>query len=134
MVNAGKLSKGDRLGQVDHAAISYPPFRKNFYIEVPELAKLEEKDVAELRKEEGMKVRSGCCMQSALKSEGGMRVVARVVRSTTAEWWRQGQGQGLACKGNSRLGQGVQSQCVRRQGKGCSYEEGWGYHICQLVG
>lgn len=34
-VRAGKGSKGDRLGIVDHATINYPPFRKNFYIEVP---------------------------------------------------------------------------------------------------
>lgn len=33
-VRAGKGSKGDRLGIVDHATINYPPFRKNFYIEV----------------------------------------------------------------------------------------------------
>ena len=33
-VRAGKGSKGDRLGLVDHATISYAPFRKNFYIEV----------------------------------------------------------------------------------------------------
>ena len=34
-MRAGKGSKGDRLGIVDHATINYPPFRKNFYIEVP---------------------------------------------------------------------------------------------------
>lgn len=33
-VRAGKGSKGDRLGIVDHTTINYPPFRKNFYIEV----------------------------------------------------------------------------------------------------
>jgi hypothetical protein len=33
-VRAGKGSKGDRLGIVDHSTITYPPFRKNFYIEV----------------------------------------------------------------------------------------------------
>lgn len=33
-VRAGKGSKGDRLGIVDHSTINYPPFRKNFYIEV----------------------------------------------------------------------------------------------------
>jgi ATP-dependent RNA helicase DDX46/PRP5 len=33
-VTAGKLSKSDKLGVVDHATINYPPFRKNFYIEV----------------------------------------------------------------------------------------------------
>jgi hypothetical protein len=57
-VTAGKLSKGDKLGAVDHAAISYPPFRKNFYIEVPELARLSESEVAALRAElDGIKVR-----------------------------------------------------------------------------
>jgi hypothetical protein len=33
-VTAGKTSKGDKLGAVDHATIEYPPFRRNFYIEV----------------------------------------------------------------------------------------------------
>lgn len=33
-MRAGKGSKGDRLGLVDHSTINYPPFRKNFYIEV----------------------------------------------------------------------------------------------------
>ncbi len=33
-MTAGKLSKSDKLGVVDHATINYPPFRKNFYIEV----------------------------------------------------------------------------------------------------
>ena len=57
LVNAGKLSKGDKLGPVDHKAVDYPPFRKNFYIEVPELARLSEADVTALRKElDGIKV------------------------------------------------------------------------------
>jgi ATP-dependent RNA helicase DDX46/PRP5 len=35
-VTAGKMSKGDKLAAVDHAAVEYPPFRRNFYIEVGE--------------------------------------------------------------------------------------------------
>ena len=50
-VTTGKLSKGDKLGQVDHAAVEYPPFRRNFYIEVPELARMSEAEVGELRKQ-----------------------------------------------------------------------------------
>ncbi len=58
-VQAGKLSKGDRLGPADHSKIDYPPFRRNFYIEVPELARMSEEAVAERRKElDGIKVRS----------------------------------------------------------------------------
>jgi hypothetical protein len=34
LVTSGKLSKGEKLIAVDHATINYPPFRKNFYIEV----------------------------------------------------------------------------------------------------
>lgn len=57
LVNAGKMSKGDKLGPVDHDTVDYPPFRKNFYIEVPELAKLGEEDVVALRKDlDGIKV------------------------------------------------------------------------------
>jgi hypothetical protein len=33
-VTAGKMTKGDKLGVVDHSTINYPPCRKNFYIEV----------------------------------------------------------------------------------------------------
>lgn len=43
---------------VDHAQIEYPPFRKNFYIESPEIAKLTEGEVKELRKAlDGIKCR-----------------------------------------------------------------------------
>ena len=57
MVNAGKMSKGDKLGPVDHNTVEYPPFRKNFYIEVPELARLSEEEVTLLRKDlDGIKV------------------------------------------------------------------------------
>ena len=57
LVNAGKMSKGDKLGPVDHNTVEYPPFRKNFYIEVPELARLSEEEVTLLRKDlDGIKV------------------------------------------------------------------------------
>lgn len=60
-MQAGKLSKGDRLVPVDHSKINYPPFRRNFYIEVPELARMSEKEVADLRKQlEDVKV--GDCL------------------------------------------------------------------------
>lgn len=56
-VQAGKLSKGDRLGPADHSKIDYLHFRRNFYIEVPELARLTDEQVAERRKElDGIKV------------------------------------------------------------------------------
>ena len=37
---AQKMSKADKLGQTDHAATEYVPFRKNFYIESYEIARL----------------------------------------------------------------------------------------------
>ena len=58
-MQAGKLSKGDRLGPADHASIDYAPFRRNFYIEVPELARMTDEQVAARRKDlDGLKVRA----------------------------------------------------------------------------
>lgn len=58
-MQAGKLSKGDRLGPADHANIDYAPFRRNFYIEVPELARMTDEQVAARRKDlDGLKVRT----------------------------------------------------------------------------
>lgn len=55
-VRAGK-SKGDKLGQVDHSTITYAPFRKSFYIEVPELARMSKEEVDAYRKQlENIKV------------------------------------------------------------------------------
>ncbi len=48
---AGKLSKGDKLGVVDHSKINYAPFRRSFYIEVPELARMSAADVAAYRRQ-----------------------------------------------------------------------------------
>lgn len=47
---AGKLSKSDKLGIVDHSTINYPPFRRSFYSETGALAKMSEEEVAEYRK------------------------------------------------------------------------------------
>ena len=55
---AGKLSKGDKLGVVDHSRIAYAPFRRSFYIAVPELARMSAAEVAEYRLQlDGIKVR-----------------------------------------------------------------------------
>ena len=48
---AGRMSKSDKLGAVDHSKIDYAPFRRNFYIEVQELQKMSEEEVAKYRKE-----------------------------------------------------------------------------------
>lgn len=37
------------LGSVDHNSVAYEPFRKDFYIEVPEIAALSQQDAAQLR-------------------------------------------------------------------------------------
>ena len=58
LLNAGKLNKGDKLVAVDHSTISYPSFRKNFYIEVPEMSRLSDAEISGLRKDmDGIKVR-----------------------------------------------------------------------------
>ena len=47
---AGKASKSDKLGAVDHAAANYAPFRKAFYIESAEVGRMSDAEVAALRK------------------------------------------------------------------------------------
>ncbi|XP_078267521.1 putative ATP-dependent RNA helicase DDX46 isoform X2 [Rhinoraja longicauda] len=50
------------LEPVDHGKIEYDPFRKNFYVEVPELAKMSAEDVSAYRLElEGIAVRGKGC-------------------------------------------------------------------------
>lgn len=50
------------LGVVDHSRIHYPEFRKSFYVEVPEIARMTEQEVAQLRFDlEGIKVRGKNC-------------------------------------------------------------------------
>jgi len=60
----GKLKeKGKKdLVKIDHAGIEYKPFRKNFYFEVPELAKMTDLEVEDYRTEmEGIKVKGKNC-------------------------------------------------------------------------
>ncbi|KAL0274725.1 UNVERIFIED_CONTAM: hypothetical protein PYX00_002784 [Menopon gallinae] len=50
------------LAKVDHSAIDYMPFRKNFYIEVPEIAKMTNEEVEIYREElEGIRVKGKGC-------------------------------------------------------------------------
>uniref|UniRef100_A0A915EC05 Helicase ATP-binding domain-containing protein n=1 Tax=Ditylenchus dipsaci TaxID=166011 RepID=A0A915EC05_9BILA len=43
------LTKSRQLALTDHSKVYYRPFRKDFYVEVPELAKMTKKDVEEYR-------------------------------------------------------------------------------------
>jgi hypothetical protein len=45
----------------DHTKIDYPPFRKEFYVEVPEIAKMQDHEVADLRHDRNIKVRGKDC-------------------------------------------------------------------------
>jgi ATP-dependent RNA helicase DDX46/PRP5 len=59
-VRAGKMSKGDKLAAVDHSTVKYAPFRRDFYIEVSELARMSPEEVVEFRKQlDEIKVRRG---------------------------------------------------------------------------
>lgn len=50
------------LAKIDHTEINYLPYRKNFYVEVPELAKMSATEVEEYRAElEGIKVKGKGC-------------------------------------------------------------------------
>ncbi|KAL0924043.1 hypothetical protein M5K25_004847 [Dendrobium thyrsiflorum] len=51
-----KKTKAEKLSIVDHSKIQYSPFRKNFYIEVKEIAKMTPDDVAAYRKQLELKV------------------------------------------------------------------------------
>ena len=44
-------AKKRELPKVDHATIEYAPFRKKFYIEVPEIKNMSDEQIAALRKE-----------------------------------------------------------------------------------
>ncbi|KAA3677808.1 ATP-dependent RNA helicase DDX46/PRP5 [Paragonimus westermani] len=57
-----QLQKKDKLLPIDHSQIEYKPFRKNFYIEVPELAKMSKDDVKFYRASlENIRVRGQDC-------------------------------------------------------------------------
>ncbi|KAJ1913381.1 pre-mRNA processing RNA-helicase [Mycoemilia scoparia] len=64
---AKRLKKKDIIA-VDHTKIDYEPFRKEFYIEPPELKSMTEEDVKELRKDlDGIKIRGQDCPKPAKK-------------------------------------------------------------------
>jgi hypothetical protein len=68
--HAGKLSKGEKLMAVDHATVDYPPFRRRFYIEVPEIQRMSDEEVAAARKTEGIKVSRGLWLSSRFDLSG----------------------------------------------------------------
>ncbi|XP_055705566.1 probable ATP-dependent RNA helicase DDX46 [Phlebotomus papatasi] len=50
------------LAKIDHSGVNYAPFRKNFYVEVPELAKLTSEEVDKYRSDlEGIQVKGKGC-------------------------------------------------------------------------
>lgn len=50
------------LAKIDHSGVDYAPFRKNFYVEVPELAKMTSQDVDKYKVElEGIQVKGKGC-------------------------------------------------------------------------
>ena len=97
-VTTGKLSKGDKLGVVDHSTIEYPPFRRNFYIEVPELARMSEEEVTELRKQlDNVKVSCpACCRPERLPAADEVPFTLHLCRysaaspTSTDACWLQG--------------------------------------------
>ncbi|KAL0375126.1 UNVERIFIED_CONTAM: DEAD-box ATP-dependent RNA helicase 42 [Sesamum radiatum] len=51
-----KKTKVEKLSIVDHSKIDYPPFRKNFYIEVKEISRMTPEEVASYRKQLELKI------------------------------------------------------------------------------
>ncbi|KAJ9704690.1 hypothetical protein PVL29_002976 [Vitis rotundifolia] len=51
-----KKTKAERLSIVDHSKIDYKPFRKNFYIEVKESARMTPEEIAAYRKQLELKI------------------------------------------------------------------------------
>ncbi|CAM8969013.1 unnamed protein product [Rhodiola kirilowii] len=51
-----KKTKAEKLTIVDHSKIDYPPFRKNFYIEVKEITRMTAEEVFAYRKELELKI------------------------------------------------------------------------------
>jgi ATP-dependent RNA helicase DDX46/PRP5 len=55
-------AKKKELPKIDHSTVEYAPFRKNFYVEVPEISNMSEEQVEELRKSlDSIKVRGKRC-------------------------------------------------------------------------
>ncbi|KAK7869476.1 hypothetical protein R5R35_008192 [Gryllus longicercus] len=60
---AGLANKQKKeLAKVDHTNMEYPPFRKNFYVEVPEIARMTQEEVDAYKEElEGIRVKGKGC-------------------------------------------------------------------------
>ncbi len=62
LLSIARKNKKKDLPQVDHQKIEYPSFRKDFYVEVPELAKMVKEEVVARRMElENVKVKGKNC-------------------------------------------------------------------------
>ncbi|ORX44050.1 P-loop containing nucleoside triphosphate hydrolase protein [Piromyces finnis] len=84
---AKKLAKRKDLIAVDHSTIQYEPFRKNFYIEPPELANMKQVEVEQVRKElDNIKVQGRNCPKPVRKwtqfglPTGCLEVIKRVLK------------------------------------------------------
>lgn len=62
LISIAKKNKKKDLPKIDHKTVEYPPFRKEFYVEVPELAKMTKEEVIAYRRElENIKVKGKDC-------------------------------------------------------------------------
>lgn len=78
MEDMAKGTKKD-LARVNHGLMEYPPFQKEFYVEVPELARLTSAEVEQMREDlEGIKVR-GKAVPKPLRTWPQCGVSARVL-------------------------------------------------------
>uniref|UniRef100_A0A914ZIC8 Probable ATP-dependent RNA helicase DDX46 n=1 Tax=Parascaris univalens TaxID=6257 RepID=A0A914ZIC8_PARUN len=55
------IARGRQLPQTDHSKVYYRPFRKDFYVETAELAKMTKKEVDQCREELDIRVRGKNC-------------------------------------------------------------------------
>jgi hypothetical protein len=102
-VTAGKLSKGDKLAAVDHATMNYPPFRKSFYIETPDIKRMTDEQTAALRKEfDGIKVRGLAGVVVVLGQEGAW--LSFVCVWGLFIWWGWGQERTWHTEGQEKTG------------------------------
>jgi ATP-dependent RNA helicase DDX46/PRP5 len=65
---AQSKTKKKELGVIDHSSIQYEPFRKQFYIETPEIAKMTEEEIKAYREElDGIRIRGIDCAKPIKK-------------------------------------------------------------------
>ena len=84
----GNKRRGRDIELVDHADIVYEPFRKDFYVESPDIAKMSKEAVQQLRQElDGIKCRGVNCPKPIMKwTQCGLPVqCAHVIRQLAFE-------------------------------------------------